>query len=381
MKMRVEPPHPVVVVLTSFDIGGTERQMVELVRRLDARHFRVHVACFHKRGSLLSKMPSDIAIEVFPLRGFGRPAAARELFRFARWCRRIGARLVHTCDLYANVFGLAGAAAARVPVRIGSRREVVTGDKSRAQLTAQALAYRTAHTIVANSRAAREQLTKEGIAPTRIELIPNGIDFTSFAPPRDRHIIRKIVMVANLRAEKGHDVLIDAAPAILAREPEAEFFIGGDGPLRDALVRRAEAKGVADRFHFLGQCNDVPALLATSDLFVLPSRSEAFPNAVIEAMAAGLPVVATNVGGIPELITPGTTGLLVPPGDAVALATSVLDLMDRPGFASSLGQAARARIEQEFSFDRMVASFESLYESRIERHRRLAAKAREWAAS
>src|SRR5688572_13230798 len=85
MKMRVEPPHPVVVVLTSFDIGGTERQMVELVRRLDARHFRVHVACFHKRGSLLSKMPSDIAVEVFPLRGFGRPAAAGQLLRFARW--------------------------------------------------------------------------------------------------------------------------------------------------------------------------------------------------------------------------------------------------------------------------------------------------------
>lgn len=379
--MRVERPYPVVVVLTSFDIGGTERQMVELVRRLDARHFRVHVACFHKRGSLLSKMPPDIPIDVFPLGGFGRPAAARQLLRFARWCRSLDAKLVHTCDLYANVFGLTGGAMARVPVRIGSRREVVTGDKTRAQLAAQAFAYRTAHGLVANSRAARDQLTKEGIAPERITLIPNGVDLTAFLPPRDRHIIRKIAMVANLRAEKGHDALIDAAPAILAREPEAEFFIGGDGPLRDALIERAEARGVARRFRFLGQCNDVPALLSTSDLFVLPSRSEAFPNAVIEAMAAGLPVVATNVGGIPELITSGVSGVLIPPGDAAALARSVLELMDRPGFASSLGQSARTRIEQEFSFDRMVAGFEGLYDSQIERHLRLAAKAREWAAS
>lgn len=379
--MPVSSPTPIVVALTSFDIGGTEHQMVELVRRLDARQFRVHVACFHRRGSLLSKMPPEITIREFPVHGFGRPAAVGQLVRFAGWCRSVEARVVHACDLYANIFALTGGALARVPVRIGSRREVLTGDKTPTQLRAQRLAYRAAQTVVANSKAAVEQLQREGVERTRIALIPNGIDLAAFAPPPARVIVRKIAMVANLRPEKGHDLLIDAAPAILAREPEAEFFIAGDGPLRQALETRATGRGVASRFHFLGQCNDVPALLATSDLFVLPSRSEAFPNAVIEAMAAGLPVVASEVGGIPELVKSGVTGMLVPPGDAAALARSVLDLMDRPGFAAALGEAARARIEQEFSFDRMVGGFERVYAAGLEKHARTATKTREWAAS
>lgn len=379
--MRVERPYPIVLVLTSFDIGGTERQMVELVRRLDAHHFQVHVACFHKRGSLLSRMPPSIPIETFPLHGFRRPSAFRQLRAFARWCRRVDARLVHTCDLYANVFGLTGAALARVPARLGSRREVVTGDKSRGQLRLQALTYRAAHLVVANSRAASAQLQREGVAPQKLRLIPNGVDLRPSAVRGDRASLRRIVTVANLRAEKGHDVLIDAAPAILARQPDAELWIAGDGPMRDTLVRRAEARGVADRMRFLGQCDNVPAVLDGSDLFVLPSRSEAFPNAVIEAMAAGLPVVASRVGGIPELITSGVNGVLVPPGDAAALAGAVLDLMDRPSVANGLGVAARAHVAQTYSFDRMVASFETLYRTAIEQPERLAAPSHELAAS
>jgi glycosyltransferase involved in cell wall biosynthesis len=116
-----------------------------------------------------------------------------------------------------------------------------------------------------------------------------------------------------------------------------------------------------DRCRFLGHRDDVPAVLAAADVFVLPSRSEASPNSVIEAMAAGLPVVATSVGGIPELVTDGRTGRLVPPGDPSALAQALVDLLDHPGHAAELGRAARARIERTASFERMVADFESLY--------------------
>jgi len=360
-------PHDVVLLLTSFDVGGTERQMVDLVRRLDTARFRPHIACFHQRGRLLADVPDWIPIREFPIHGFARPAAARQWLAFARWCRDIGARLVHTCDLYANIFGLPAAAFAGVPARIANRREIVTGDKSPAQLRCQRLAYKAAHVVVANSAAARAQLAREGVPEHKLRVIPNGLDLRRYAPAPARGAIRRVVMVANLRAEKGHETLIGAIPAIAARHPDATFSFAGNGPRRDALHTLARALGVETRVRFLGECRDVPALLADSDLFVLPSRSEAFPNAVIEAMAAGLPVVASDVGGIPEVVRDGVTGVLVPPDDVPALADAVAGLMDAPRRAAALGQVARDTVEH-YSIDRMVEAFERLYLTEIENH-------------
>jgi glycosyltransferase involved in cell wall biosynthesis len=363
-------PYPVVVMVTSFDIGGTERQTVELVRRLDRDRFRVHLACFHRRGALLADVPATLPVEAFPLEGFHTRAGVLQLMRFARWCRRIGARLVHTCDLYANTFGLPGARLAGVPARIGSRREILTGDKTRLQLAGQRVAYRLAHAVVANSAAAAEQLLREGVPDRKVHLIPNGVDASRFAGSFTARPLRRVAMVANLRAEKGHDVLIDAAPQILEAHPDAEFVLAGEGPHRDALMERARRRGVADRIQFLGQCRDVPAVLAGADLFVLPSRSEALPNAVIEAMAAGLPVVASNVGGIPELITDGVSGVLVSPGDPRALAGAVIGVMEEPGRAVQMGREARDFVTRELGFGRLVARIEALYLSAIERRAR-----------
>jgi glycosyltransferase involved in cell wall biosynthesis len=342
--------------------------MVELAKRLDPARFRPHLACFHKRGRLLEEIPDRITIREFPVRGFANPAAVGQLVAFASWCRSIGAALVHTCDLYGNIFGLPGAALAGVPVRIGNRREILTGDKSRAQLTGQRMAYRLAHAVVANSGAAREQLALEGVPTGKLHLIPNGLDIARFAPAPARPAIRRVAMVANLRAEKGHDTLLGAAPEILARHPGASFTFVGEGPRRSALETLTRALGLGDRVQFLGERRDVEAVLAEHDLFVLPSRSEAFPNALIEAMATGLPVVATNVGGIPEVVRDGVNGRLVPPNDAAALASAVVALMDDPAGAAALGRAARADIERHYTLDSMVERFEQLYLAEIETH-------------
>lgn len=361
-------PLDVVLLLTSFDVGGTERQMVELATRLDPSRFRPHLACFHERGRLVDEIPDRIAIREFPVRGFANPAALGQLIAFAAWCRSIGASIVHTCDLYGNMFGLPGAALAGVPVRIANRREILTGDKSRAQLTAQRHAYRLAHAVVANSDAARAQLAREGIPPARLHLIPNGLDVRRFTAVPERAAIRRVVMVANLRAEKGHDTLLAAAPRILDRHPDATFTFVGEGPRRSALEVLTRALGLGDRVQFLGERRDVAAVLAEHDLFVLPSRSEAFPNALIEAMASALPVVATDVGGIPEVVRPGVNGRLVPPDDSGALADAVVALMDDPAGAAALGRAGRADIERHYTFDRMVEGFEQLYLAEIETH-------------
>jgi glycosyltransferase involved in cell wall biosynthesis len=349
----------IAIFVDRFIHGGTQRQVIELLRRIDRRRFRVHPVCFHDDGPWTSRV-ADLGdpITRFPIHGFGRRDTARQLLRFARWCRDNRIAVLHTWDIYSNVFGLPGAALARVPLRIGSRRGLGGPPKVR---RLQTMACHCAHRMVANSRAAANQLISQGVAPDRINIIPNGIDLSMF-PVRQRSAPpRTITMVACLREEKRIDVLIASVPRILTRYPDVEFQIVGDGRCREQLMEVATALGVLPKVRFMGHRDDVPAILSESDLFVLPSESEASPNVILEAMAAGLPVVASNVGGIPELVTDGVTGSLVAPADSDALAAALLDLLDHPGRATAFGQAGRARIEQEYSFGRMVMQLETMY--------------------
>src|SRR5262245_49163943 len=261
--------------------------MVELIQRLDRSLFTVHLACFHRRGAL--EVPATeraASVATFPIRSFAHPSAIQQFQAFAKWCRHIGARIVHTCEMYANIFGLPAAAFAGVDLRIGNRRELRTPDKSSVQLACQRLAFKTAHVVVANSTAAAEQLLHEGVPSRKIRVIPNGVDLTTYQPLSERTRMRRIVTVANLRPEKGHDTLLAAASSIVARHPDVEFWIVGDGLLRDTLAAEVRARGLESRVTFWGHRQDVSALLALSDLFVLPSTSEACPNVVLEAMAA-----------------------------------------------------------------------------------------------
>lgn len=352
---------PIAVFLTAFEPGGTERQMTELIRRLDARQFRVHVACFHRQGAWLPRVVERAAsIVEFPIAGFGRPSTLGQLLSFARWCRRERIAVVQTCDLYANIFGLPGAALAGVPVRIGSRREL-NPDKSPGQIRLQRLAYRAATKVVANSPAARAALEAEGVAPASIAVIANGVDPGFFALPDRARPIRTFITVANLRPEKDHDTLLSGVRTLLRDYPDVRVQIVGDGPRRAALEHQARALGIAGQVAFLGHRDDVPALLAAADAFVLPSRSEAFPNGAIEAMAAGLPVVACAVGGLIDLIDDQATGLLVPPADPQALGDALRRLVEDPARAAAIGQRARTIVRQRYGFDRMVGAFEDLY--------------------
>jgi glycosyltransferase involved in cell wall biosynthesis len=358
---------PIAFVMASFEPGGTERQMTELIRRLDPARWTVHVATFRPEGAWFGRVAEAAAsVATFPVTTFKSPAGLAQLWRFAQWCRERGIVVVHTAELYSNIFGLPGAALARVPVRVGNRREL-NPDKSVAQIATQRAAYACAHKIVANSRAAVEQLIQERVPAHRIALVPNGLDCDRFHARARQRALRRVVVVANLRAEKGHDVLIDASVSVLREFPDARFEFVGAGPERDRLQARARERGVSHAITFAGHCDDVPARLAAADLFVLPSRSEAFPNALLEAMAAGLPVVASSVGGMLELVEHERTGLLAPPGDPSALAHQMTRLMSAPAFADALGAAAREKVVSQYSFDRMVDSFERLYLTELSR--------------
>jgi len=249
---------------------------------------------------------------------------------------------------------------AGVPVRIANRREI-NPDKTRGQIMMQRAAYQFAHKVVANSRAAADRLRRERVPAGRVATVSNGIDSCAFASSRPARPLRRVTVVANLRKEKGHDVLIDAAPEILRHVPDARFDIIGGGPELETLTARAKAQGVSDAFTFAGYEPNVPSRLRDADIFVLPSRSEAFPNAVLEAMAAGLPIVASGVGGILELIDDGRTGVLVTAGDAHALAHGICRLMADGAAAARLGKAACHEVQGRYSFERMTSAFEALY--------------------
>jgi glycosyltransferase involved in cell wall biosynthesis len=369
--VKLRPQVPVAIFLTSFDPGGTERQMVELARSLDRSRFTVHLACFRREGAWLARAAERASIDEFRVNSFARPGAVRCARQFARWCRNRGILVLQTCDFYANVIGLLAGAWARVPVRVGSRREMYA-NKTVGQIRLQRLAFSVAHKVVANCTAAANALEREGVSPNRIEVIRNGLDIsTILMRQRARSAPRTIVTVANLRPEKRHEVLLAAMRIVTARHPDARLLIVGDGPRRRALNALAVDWGLTGLVQFLGHQDDVGAALAGADIFALASSSEASPNALIEAMAAGLPAVATAAGGIPETVADGRTGLLVPVGDAAALARALLTLMDDPALAERMGATAQQRAIERHSFDRMTRAFEQLYLSQLEARARI----------
>lgn len=337
--------------------------MTELIARLDHRRFDVHVACFRRAGHWLPRVESAArSVTEFPLAGFRSPATAAQLVRFARWCRERRLAVLQACDFYANVFALPGAALARVPVRVGARRDLLLPGRSAGQHRLQRWAYRCAHRVVANSQAAAAQVVAEGVPRPQVSVIPNGIDLSRFSGRRTSSPSDPLTVttVANLRPEKGHDVLLEAAARVVQTHPGVRFQFVGDGPMRAALQQQADRLGIGSAVAFLGHREDVPELLARSALFVLPSRSEAFPNGLVEAMAAGVPSIASRVGGILELVQHQRDGVLVPVADPSALAAAIRALLDDPA-AERLGARGRQTIEARYSFERMVSAFEELY--------------------
>lgn len=357
--------------------------MTELICRLDRRLFDVHVACLSSRGVLRARLEAaSIDPTEFPLRSLKSFDTVRQLRRFVRWCGDRQVRVVHACDFYSNVFALPAATIARVPIRVGSRRDVTIPDRSPGQMLLQRLSYQLAHRVIANSSAAAARLIEEGVHPAKVVTIANGLDVERFAARKQRATprgSRVVTTVANLRPGKGHDVLLRAAARLVRRVPDIRFRIIGDGPRRRDLQRQAVALRISSHVDFLGYRSDVPELLRGSDIFVLPSLMEASPNALIEAMAAGVPIVATRVGGIPEAIEHERSGILVPAGDDRALAAGIARLMKRPQIAARLADAARQSAASRFSFDRMVREFQQLYFDELAA--RVAPEALTWAAS
>ena len=315
-------PWPVLLMARALDGGGSERQLREIAKALDRSQFQPHVGCFRPEGEGRRELEAaGIPVAHFPVRSFGSLGAVSGALELARYVRRHKIRLVHTFDYPATVFAVPAGrllTSAAVVSSQRSHRDLIPGGYRR-------LVRMTDHmadAIVVNCDFVRRHLEQEERVPAgRIQLCYNGIDLEAFTPvgaaprpadlPRDSFVIG---VVSVLRSEKGLPTLLQAFARVRHLRAGMKLAIVGDGPMLESLQSESEALGIREDCVFAVSTSQVRDWLRNMDIFVLPSLSEALSNALMEAMACGCAVVASNVGGNPELVSNGETGLLFEPG-------------------------------------------------------------------
>jgi glycosyltransferase involved in cell wall biosynthesis len=346
--------------------GGTETQLLALIRELDRSRFTPSLFLLNGEDDESRALESDCCpVYRLGFRSFLRPRQWIKALRLAGWFRRqrLDVLQVYFQDSVYLGVPVARLAGVRRVVRVRNNLGHFLTPKHRLLML---LFGRLVDRTLTNCEPAREALLRaEWLAGRRVEVLENGVDLERFppAPPPDptRSTVR-VGLVGNLRAVKGIDLLVQAAAALRERYPRLTYEVAGEGPERPALERLIAGFGLADCFRLVGSVADVPGFLARQDIAVLCSRAEGMSNAVLEYMAAGRAVVVTDVGANAQLVRHGETGLVVPPGDAGALAGAIARLLDEPGLAVRLAEAARRRVQHDFSRAAMVRRFEGFYE-------------------
>lgn len=385
MSLHLPPPDgippSILFCIRSLALGGAEKQLSLLIHGLQKRGLRCALFVLETKGVLEASLA----------RAMGRPPVKAGLCRgdlnrhpwtlfpalglLIRTIRTCRPSVVHAFLPLVTCMGALSGRLCGVPFVVTSRRALGTHqDRYPLLKPMDLLASRLSHRITVNSEAVRRDLLeRDAVDPRKVVLIYNAVEIEAFrrdlgerGKAREELGIapdhRAVVMVANFIPYKGHSDFLEAAARILTRFPEARFLlVGEDRGLMKTLIAQARGLGILDWVRFLGQRTDIPRLMAASDLSVLCSHEEGFSNVILESMAAGLPVVATRVGGNPEAVEEGATGWLVPPRDPAALAVRILDLLKDPSRAEAWGRAGQERVRRLFSVDRMLDAHLALY--------------------
>ncbi len=360
----------VVHFLDSPSFGGTEQVVLHLLASLDRSRWR-HLLYYHAGPGITALVDGArrLSIESKAVPRMQGAAALAGFMQFLAQLKADQATIFHAHLnwLLSCKYGLIAAAISRVPVRVASSHQYMMPPWGRTVYAQQQVVAATVQRYLAVSGAVALQLEKTfHVRPDKIQVVHNTIPlngFTSQSDPGKRAELwgetsRPIVLtVARLDKQKGLAYLLEAATLV----PEASFVLAGSGPERGALESQVRAQGLEGRVRFLGYRQDVPELLASCDVFVLPSLYEGFSVSILEAMAAGKPVVATDVGGTREALIHGETGFLVPPGDSAALANAIKTILADSILARKMGGAGRCRVQHEFSAERMGEQVTSVY--------------------
>ncbi len=362
----------VLYLITDLDVGGAERALAKLATRLDRSRFQVSVACLTGRGELGKAIARDgVPVTYLDMRG---KLDLSVVFRLRRLLDATACDILHTFLFHANVLGrLATLLSFEKPLVVASVR---VAERRRWHLWLESWTSGLADRFLAVSEGVRtHMIERAGIPPHKISTLPNGVDASDI--PKRRVNIRAelslpedcpiVATVGRLTRQKGHRYLISAAARIVSSRPDVHFLIIGAGPLERALRRRAARLKIAANVHFLGWREDAWRIVAGADLFVLPSLWEGMPNALLEAMAAGVPVVATRVSGVSEIVANDKTGVLVPAEDDRVLAHAVYGLLMNPDRARLLAQAGREKTLRDFSIEATVSAHENLYAELVQK--------------
>ena len=366
------PPARVLFLIDELDVGGTEQQLLELLKRLDRRKYEPVVCCF--RPGRVSREIEDIGVRVVTLT---KRAKVDPRLIFALWqlIRRERIDLVQTYLFTANTWGRLAAILARVPIIVSSERNVDIWEQGYKRLLGRWL-DRWTHGTVANSQAVKTYLVGKGLPDEKTRVIHNGVDWQRFTGPvapdatktelgiPPHHAV--VGLLARLEPQKDPHTFLGAAARLADTMPAVSFLVVGGGSLEADLRRAAQELGLGARIVFTGPRRDVSRLLAVCDVSVISSLKEGMSNTIMESMAAGKPVVATCVGGNPELIEDQVTGFLVPTSDPARLAAAIHQILADPPLAKAMGLRARARITERFSVDAMVEATERLYDELVE---------------
>ncbi|HWR52132.1 MAG TPA: glycosyltransferase family 4 protein [Bryobacteraceae bacterium] len=366
-------PQPVLLMVRELGLGGSERQAAEIARALDRSRFEAHVGCFRPNGFRADDLrEAGVPVAEFPVRSFVAPSVLAGAAAFGRYVRQHGIELVHSFDQPSNLFAVPVARAYGAPRVVSSQRahRELAGGMRRHLVRLTDLMV---DAIVVNCLSVQRQLVEQEKVPaSRIRLCYNGLDTAVFRHQRgprpealsDACLV--IGVVCALRPEKSIDVLLRAFAAVREFRPGLKLAIVGSGPEGGRLTALAGELGVAGQCHFEPATGSVAEWLRGIDIFVLPSRSEAFSNSLMEAMASGCCAVASDTGGNPELVERGRTGLLFAPGDAGALAECLRLVLENDALRHRLAQAGAERIHNDFSLGAAARAMGAIYESVLE---------------
>jgi glycosyltransferase involved in cell wall biosynthesis len=368
-------PVRIVFVVDNMGVGGSELNAVRTAEHLDRSRFDLRVVCFDVAGPLAERYRAiDVPVMYTPIGSLHGMQMLRAGRRFANYLRSERVDIVHSHDMYSNIFAVPWSRIARTPVTIASRRWWYSLPSAKLRL-GNTVAFRMADAVLANSgQVARSVHSADGIREERIRIVSNFADDAAFAPldacERDRR--RKelglqageiaIGCVARLVPVKDHAALIRAFRPVREACPDAKLVLVGDGPSREEIVALSSAQGVGEHVIVAGARTDGANYHHLFDISVLASRSEGFPNSLVEAMAAARPVVATAVGGNVDAVVDGETGRLVPAGAVEARAAALLELARSPELRARFGRAGHTRALQEYRADRAIATLEAMYD-------------------
>lgn len=364
--MTLSGPTRIALVITELDPGGAEWAFVELVTRLDPEEFTPRVYCLRSGGSLVGVL-RDRGVEVIEL-------GARHRFdlgvvsRLAVELRAFQPALLQGWLWHANVAGAWATARAGGPRLVAGIRVAERRGRWRHWID-RGLAGRFDRHVCVSRGVAEHARLQVGLPADRLRVIANGVDPARFDAARacDWRSLglpgeaRVLLSVGRLEEQKGPADLITAAAVVARQFPDVHWVWVGDGPLRPSLEAEVTRLGLVGRVHFAGRRDDIPALMRGARGFVLSSRWEGMPNVVLEALAARLPVIATRVEGIEELIRPGETGQVCAPGNPSELAAAQAELLANPARGILWGEAGRQRVEERFTWERMAGQYAAVY--------------------